>query len=95
MPNLHQKKAANLRFLPQGSGRRARYARFLRGAVACLPPRQRQTAQLCLLRGYTLRRAAQELGVSESTASRRLQAAIGQLERMAELFQQLEEDREP
>lgn len=89
------KRESRLRFLPRERRRRARYIRFLQGAVACLPARQRQAAQLCLLEGYTLRQAAQQLGISVSAVSRRLRAATVQLQQLATLFQSLEEEREP
>ena len=86
--------AARLRFLPLAHGNRIRYIQFLRGAVDCLPPRQRQAAKLCLLEGYTLRQAAQRLGISTSAVSRRLRAAKEQLREWAALFQRLEEERD-
>ena len=62
---------------------RARYARFARSAVRCLPKRQRSVVELYFFKGKSRSATARQLGIHPSTVSRRLAAARRTMQDMA------------
>ena len=88
----------NRRYLPDGFGRfageapggdnsaaRERYRRFALAAVRHLPPKRRAVVELYYFESLRLDEIAQRLGISKSTASRRLCAARRALRELAGL----------
>ena len=65
------------------SAMRARYARFARSAVRCLPKKQRMVVELYFFEKQSRSAIARQLGVHPSTVGRRLAAAQGAMREMA------------